>query len=169
MLPKDAKSQQLLASYNDTDPTPHLGTLLNRTKCAMVATYDFSVNGGAVGTIPLLQDDGNPANLPKGAIVTKAMLNVITAPLSGGSATIAFGTAISAATGDLLAATAKASLTTGLHDGIPDGTAANAKGPVPTGSGAFDAGTVITATIAVAALTAGKIYVNIEYYINSLT
>lgn len=165
MLPKDLKSQQLLTEYDNNDPDPHLGTFLNKTKCAMVAVYDFASNGGVIGTIPLNDDLGNPAKLPPGAIVTNVVANVITQPTSLGAATVGLGSNISGATADLMAQTAKASLPVGFVAGAPVGTAASWVGPIP----ASDFGLQVQATIAAAALTAGKIYYNIEYVINKLT
>lgn len=165
MLPKDRKSQQLLAAYDANDPDPHIGTFLNKTKCALVAVYDFTVNGGAISTIPLLDDEGNPALLPPGSIVTNVTANVIIQPTSAGAATVGLGSNIAASTTDLMAQTAKASLTVGFLAGTPVGTAATWKGPVP----ASDFGLQVHATIVAAALTAGKIYYNIEYVINNLT
>ncbi len=165
MFPKDTKSQQLLAAYNANDPDPRIGTFLNKTKNSLCAVYDFSVEGGAIATLPLLDDMGNPAILPQGAIVTNVVCNVITALASAGSATLALGSGNSGATTDLLGATAKASLASGLVAGVPVGTAATSVGPL----NASAAGCQVQATIAVATLTAGKIYFNIDYWINSIT
>jgi hypothetical protein len=112
----------------------------------VVATYDFAKHGGAVGTVTL--DD---AVLPDNAIITQVWIDVITAPTSGGAATIAL-TAQSAA--DLKAATAIASYT-GVVAGVPVGTAATAI--------KLTAERIVTATIATAALTAGKLKVFVEY------
>lgn len=164
MFPKIEKYQRLIANYDATDPHPEIGTILNRTKNAMVAVYDFAVEGGAIGTLKLLDDQGNKAILPPGAIITNVVANVITGVTSLGAATLAFGSGVGGATADLLAATAKAALGVGFVDGIPAGTAATWVGPVTVGLGSQ-----LTVTVAAAALTAGKIYFNIEYVNNSLT
>lgn len=49
-----------------------------------VAEYDFSVDGGSTGDIALRGD-----SVPSGAVVVDALLQVDTAPTSGGSATVA--------------------------------------------------------------------------------
>jgi hypothetical protein len=131
-----------------------LGTLLTRNKVHVIrATYDFAVQGGAIGSVNLKDFDGNAAKLPLGAIIKQVLIDVVTAPTSGGAATIAL-TAQSA--GDLKAATAIASYT-GLVAGVPVGSAATMI--------KLTAERTISATIATAALTGGKINVLIEYYL----
>jgi len=120
-------------------------------KRTLRATYNFAVNGGAIGSIPLSQ-----VSLPAKAIITKVLVDVITAPTSGGSATV--GLQILTAD-DLLAATAIASLTVGLHDGVPANTAATS---IKNGSSALP----INVEIATAALTAGEFVVFVEYMIS---
>lgn len=111
--------------------------------------YDFARDGGAVGTIAMRGD-----GLPDDAVITSGMIHVVTAVTSGGSATVALHL-LSA--GDILAATAKASLTlNALIDTVPVGTAA-------TSIRTTSAGLVPTVTIATAALTAGKIVLALEY------
>lgn len=112
--------------------------------------YDFAIDGGAVGDITL-----RGPGLPDDAIVDTGKVQVKTAVTSGGSATVAVKL-LSAA--DLLAATAKASLTANaIFDVVPAGTAATA---LRTTS----AGLKPAITVAVAALTAGKLIVALEYY-----
>jgi hypothetical protein len=106
------------------------------------ATYDFAVHGGAVGSISL------PLTVPSGVIVSDGMLDVITAPTSGGSATVAVQ--LNAAD-DIVAAAAISGApwsTTGLKNIVPVGTAATA---VKT-----TASRTLTAVVGTAALTAGK-------------
>jgi hypothetical protein len=132
-----------------------LGTqLVDKKVQVMKAKYDFAVQGGAIGSVNLVDVDGKDAVLPNKAIIKQVIFDVITAPTSGGSATIAF-TANSAA--DMKAALAIASWT-GIVAGIPVGTAAT--------SIKLTAQRTLTATIATAALTAGKINVFVEYYIS---
>lgn len=113
------------------------------------ADYDFAVDGGAVSAITLRGD-----SIPSGAIVVDAYLNVETALTSGGAATVALKVEGAA---DINAADA--------FDGAPwsttgakrvDFTATTA--PVKT-----TAARSIVATVAVAALTAGKFQVVVEY------
>lgn len=109
-------------------------------------TYDFAVDGGAVGTLEL------PFKLPLGAIVYGGLVDVDTAPTSGGSATIALGLNTNT---DLLAATAIASVT-GRVATVPVWTAASAV--------KLTAERKLKITIAVAALTAGKMDIYLNYY-----
>lgn len=141
----------LLTRCNKATPHEGLGTELNGMGNQLKAIYDFSVSGGAIGDIALLDSEGNAATLPSGAIITKVLVDVITAPTSLGAATVALKAQTAA---DLLAATAKASVT-GLLDGVPVATAAT--------SIKLTADRQVYATVAVAALTAGKINVFINW------
>lgn len=112
------------------------------------AEYDFAKDGGAVGDINL-----RGAKLPEGAIVIRTTIHSITAIVSGGATTIALKLQTAA---DMLAATAKASFSANaLLDGVQVDTAATmirctaARTPV--------------ATVAVAAITAGKFVVAMQY------
>lgn len=121
------------------------------------AVYDFSKQGGAVGIVNLQDEDGKDAVLPKGAIIKQVICHVITAVTSGGAATVSLGanTAV-----DLLAATAKATFSLdALVAGIPVSTAAT--------SVRTTAKEALTASIAVAALTAGKIECFNEYFLGN--
>jgi hypothetical protein len=109
-------------------------------------TYNFATDGGAVSTIEL------PVTVPSGAIVYGGLIDVDTAPTSGGSATIALGLNTNT---DLLAATAIASVT-GRVAIVPVFTAASA---VKT-----TADRKLKLTIAVAALTAAKFDIYLNYY-----
>lgn len=104
--------------------------------------YDFSVHGGAVGTITL------PLKVPDNAIITECIVDVLTDPTSGGSATIALGLNT---TTDLLAATAIASVT-GIV--VAKEQAAAFK---------LTAERNLQITIATAALTAGKLAVHLKW------
>lgn len=133
--------------------------LIVDTQRSVRCTYDFTNVGGAISAINLkssttdaLLKPATNCTLPKGAIVWEAFVDTVTTPTSGGSATIALSTGQTAA--DLLAATAIASYT-GILAAIPVGTAAAAI--------KLTADRVPTATVATAALTAGKFYVIINY------
>lgn len=133
-----------------------LGTqLVDKKVQVMKALYSYAVQGGSTAASVNLKDvDGKDAVLPDNAVITKVIFDVLTAPTSTGSATIAFG---ANSTTDLKAATAIASYT-GLVAGIPVGTAGTS---VKT-----TAQRTLTATIGTADLTAGKINVFVEYYIS---
>lgn len=140
-----------LAQLNRNTPDEGLATIAHQAKVLFKFVYDFPVSGGAIGTINLVDDMGNPAALPSGFLVTRSFLEVVTAPTSAGAATVAATTGETAA--DILAATAKASVTGNL-DGVSDGVAANFK--------QMTAARVPSIVVAVAALTAGKINVYVE-------
>ena len=128
-------------------------TNLQAQRC-IAAQYDFAIHGGAAGTISLRQ------KLPSGAIVVNSLIEVLTVPTSGGSATIAV-TVQSA--GDVVAATAIGSApwsTTGRKVGVPD---------FATASDSFKctADRDITAVVATADLTAGKFNVFLWYVLNT--
>jgi len=122
---------------------------LEPTKRVAYCEYDFSVDGGAIGDITLRGD-----SLPEGAVVTGGMVHVKAACTGGASATISLKVESAA---DVMAATAMAGMVTNaLIDVEPDGTAANAIRTTENGR-------QVVATIATAALTAGKFVVALEY------
>lgn len=124
------------------------GPYMGRTKVAR-GLYEFALDGGAVGDIVLRGD-----SLPSGAIITDALIHVDTALTSGGAATVAIKTEGAA---DINAADAISGApwsTTGAKRG--DFTATTA--PIKT-----TAARNITATVATAALTAGKFSVLVFY------
>jgi hypothetical protein len=135
-------------------PHENLAKELHKTVNVLKAKYSFAVQGGAIGDIVLLDDDGNPAVLPDDALILQAIVDVITPATSGGSATVALK-AQSAA--DLLGATAVASVT-GILAGVPVDTAAT--------SIKLTADRTVKATVAVAALTAGVFNVFIRYVLS---
>ena len=112
--------------------------------------YDFSVDGGGVGNYTV-------GYLPDNCIITRAWYEVLTQPTSDGSATIAMGVGTDDATG-ILTGTAydNAIFNTGVHDGTPDGTAANFTTKTT-------AARSVLLIVAGAALTAGKIRMWWEY------
>jgi len=114
------------------------------------AVYDFSVDGGLVGSVPLNDASGSPLNLPEKAIVISSHIEIEAAVTSGGSATVAFG--LIGNTDAFKAATGKASLT--LDAVFAGGNDLPLKIAAPT---------PVAVTIAVAALTAGKIRIFIKY------
>lgn len=121
----------------------------------MLATYDFSVLGGAIGTLTLHDIKNQPAVLPKGAVITSCIIDVKTAATTSASGTIALSTGQTGA--DLKAATAAASYT-GLVACIPVGSAATAI--------KLTADSTMTAVIATGAITAGKLTVAVQYIVD---
>ena len=126
---------------------------LENAKKVAYFEYDFSIHGGAAEAITVYGDV-----IPIGAIITSGMIHVKTAVTSAGSATVAIQALSSE---DVLAATGKASLTlNALIDTVPVGTAATAIRCTSTVQS-------LTFTPAVAALTAGKICVALEYVVTA--
>lgn len=131
-----------------------LGNKISESLGCVVGTYDFSTQGGAIGTLSLKDSTGNVVKLPANALIVNAFTVVRTALTSGGSATIALN---SEGAGDLLAATAVASFSSAAKlQGVPDfGTLAD--------SVLTTAERTLQTTIATAALTAGKFNVFVFY------
>jgi hypothetical protein len=154
IFPQDTKNQALYTLAQNRDPLPGIGYIINQTKNMMRVTYDATVLA-LTGSVTLNDDQGNQAYLPKGAIVTNVVANVLTAPLpSTSSIALQLLTA-----GDLMATKAQASLT-GFVAGVPVGTAATWVGPVTA-----QIGSQPTAVLSGSTLTAGKIEWFIEYVI----
>lgn len=127
----------------------------DRVKVA-VGEYDFAVDGGAVGQITLRGSGALGAGVPNGAVITGGYVEVDTAVTSGGAATVSIDLE---GTGDIVAAavvTGAPWSTTGRKSVIPAGTGATS---VKTTTGTRS----IKATVAVAALTAGKFRVVLFY------
>ena len=104
-------------------------------------SYDFSVQGGAIGSISL------PVSIPSGVVILDGLLNVIT-PLTGSGATAAIQ--IEGAN-DVISAAAISGApwsSSGLKDVVPAGTAATAIKTTTT--------RVVTLVVGTHALTAGK-------------
>lgn len=135
-----------------SDPTTSGAVGTRRT---LRADYDFAVNGGAVSTIALL----GATTIPASAVVTEGYIDVVTACTSGGAATIAVQVQ---SAGDIVAATAVASWTTGIKNVLPADT-----------SGSLTAATAVKTTaardvsvvIAAQPLTAGKFSVYLTYVV----
>lgn len=149
-----ADTKNLLNKMNSTAQKIRLGSMLEGQRGVLRATYNFAVQGGAVGTVNLKDSDGNDATLPIGAIVTQVYIDEVTNVTSGGSATIALG---ANTTTDLIGATAIASFS-GIIAGTPTGSAASMV--------KLTAARTLTATIGTAAITAGKLNVFVEYVVS---
>lgn len=143
-----------LSKRSGVDYVNNSGRLLSNTLNCVKGVYDFTKVGGAVGSFNLVDDDGLAVVLPSGALIVNAFAFAKVAATSGGSATIALN---SEGAGDLLAATAVASFSLSAKlQGVPDfGTLGD--------SILTTAARNLQATVAVAALTAGKIYVYVFY------
>jgi hypothetical protein len=115
------------------------------------ADYDFSVDGGAVGTLGLI----GSAAIPSGAVIVGGYVDVQTALTSGGSATVAIQVE---AANDVVNAAAVS--------GAPWSTTGR-KNVIPAFTGTASLKTTqardISLVIATAALTAGKFTVYLFY------
>lgn len=118
------------------------------------ATYDFSVDGGAISTITFATN----ATIPSGAIILGGIIDVLTPGTTSASGTMALGTSAGSSTTSLKAALAAASYT-GLVAVVPVFTAATMVKLTAAGQ--------ITGTIATGALTAGKWNVIVAYVLGS--
>lgn len=111
--------------FGSKTPFEGLDLVLNQCKGTIKCPYDFAVQGGAVSTILLKDDNGNPAILPNTTIITQVYFHIITAFSStSNDGTIALTANTS---GDLLAAVDADTLPlVASHpgSGIPIGTAA---------------------------------------------
>lgn len=116
------------------------------------ATYSFAVNGGAVGDIVL-----TGATIPSGAIIMSGVVEVTTAVTSGGAATVAIKVEGAADTVAAAAVSGAPWSSTGRKSVIPVGTGATSLKTTAERS--------ITATVAVAALTAGVFNVYLTYFV----
>lgn len=125
-------------------------SFIGREKYAR-ALYDFAVEGGVVGDIALRGD-----KIPSGAIISRVVIDVETVLTSGGAATVALKAEAAA---DLNAADAISGFpwsTTGAKNG-------DAQFSVTANIPTTTAERTITATVATAALTAGKFAVLVGY------
>lgn len=121
----------------------------------VLQVWDFAVQGGAVGTIPL------DVLLPEGAIVTGGFIHVLEAVTTSASGTLSFGLNTNV---DLLAATAVGSLT--LNAVLPLIPSFTASGTNPVAASSplrLTAERELKAAVATGALTAGKVAIYLEY------
>jgi hypothetical protein len=144
----------LLNKMNSTAQKIRLGSLLDGQKGCAKGKYSFAVQGGAVGSVDLLDEEGNAVKIPDNAIVTNAIIDVVTAPTSASTPTVAVSLVDA---GDLKTATAIASFT-----GIIQGTPANTVGTAIK----TDGEKTLTATIAGTTLTDGLFYVHLDYVVS---
>lgn len=146
----DSVKRARLAKFS---PLEDLAEVVHHQKGCLQAVWDFSSQGGAVGDIELLDVFGKKAILPSGALIQHVLVNVETLVTSGGAATLAFKAEGAA---DLLGATAVASFSANASlDGVPANTAATLV--------RLTAERTLKLTVAVAALTAGKVHVFVEW------
>lgn len=147
-----------------------LGTQLQSKKVQLLkALYNFNVQGGAVGHVDLVDEEGNKAMIPAGAIVKDCILHVLTPATSPGSASVAFDTGV--LRNDLKDTTVKASLATpdSLVACTPVGTAASAiKMPGYTDEYSSEVTKEYTVGMSIfgAALDGGEFALYIEYILN---
>lgn len=75
--------------YTDYAASKHeLGMELNRVPNCVKGNYSFAVQGGAVGDVTLLDDNGQPVKIPSGALVRNVAVVVDTTLTAAGAATL---------------------------------------------------------------------------------
>lgn len=121
---------------------------ITNKKYAVSATYDFSINGGGIGTINL----SGKVLLPTNIIVAKVLTYEFIPLTATGASNIVIKIGNTALTGDI-------AFDTGFTGGADNQTIVPAGGLLITNSGA------INWQIKDFALTAGKINVYIDFYI----
>lgn len=124
------------------------GDAMGQKKYA-VGYYSFALDGGAISTITLRGD-----TIPSGALIVDALLHVDTVLTSGDAATVSVG---SEAAADINAAVAYSGVPWSAA-GVKRATFVATTAPIKT-----TAARSISIAIAVAALTAGKFSVVVEY------
>lgn len=129
------------------------GVLVKRTAHIL---YDFAVDGGVIGAIVPVTNILFPAN----AIIVGGIMNVVTAPVGTG-ATISVGTDAGSDAATILAATAITAMTLDIVTELlgNNSQAATQKAPFKLSAAGH-----LQLTLAVHALTAGKIEFFIDYY-----
>lgn len=122
------------------------------------ATYDFAVDGGAIGPHTL------GVTLPVGAIVTGGFIDVITTCVTAGADAGTMAISVQAAN-DIVTATAV--VTAGdIWDAGRHAIAPKSNTPETTSVKVTTTAKLITATIAVQAFTAGKFIVFLNYVLS---
>lgn len=130
MFPPDAKSQALIKIANVDDPLPGIGTIINQHKNMIKCVWNFAVLGGAVGSIGLLDDQGNACVLPTGALAVRNYFYTVTGVLPANGSNLAFGVMVY---NDLKTNTAD-TVFTGAIEGAMTGSATLAVGPTTSAS-----------------------------------
>lgn len=132
---------------------PYTGGYPTLTPKVARARYDFSVDGGAIGDISI----SSSSLIPAGAYIVGGYAQVDTAVTGGASAELAIKVEGAA---DIVASAAVSGApwsTTGFKDIVPDNTGSTV---VKT-----TAARTVTATVAVAALTAGVVDIVLFYVV----
>lgn len=147
--------------------------ITRRSKRSFKGVYDFNVQGGAIGAISLYDPvfgKMQPLYLPASLIITDLIIDC-TVALAGAGATVALSSGVGA--GDLLAATAYNAVPfTGVVS-YASGTsgnlgAANTSSAIKVPATTAVPGSLVTATVAGAALTAGQFIVHLEGFLSDL-
>lgn len=144
---------------NSFSPLEGLGKEIGNCRSILKCTYDATKQSGVAGDVQLLDEDGNPAVLPKGAVVVNVFVYVLAAPTVCTSMALKL---LGAA--DLMAATVIGSLTAGIFwKGKPVEPAAGAANTTAVGPVTAAAGSPVLTTIAGATETTAKLVVFLEY------
>lgn len=118
--------------------------------------YDFSLDGGAVGSYAMR------TRLPRNAVITNVYADVETAATSGGSATYQ----VKAGSTNLSAALAYDSATSGINAVGIQALPTAASSPFEAVKLSATSASELSMAIAGAALTAGKVRFTIQYFIS---
>jgi len=149
------KIKKLMNTFRGAGQAAQLGSALQAQKGHLCALYDFSVHGGAQGSIELDNVFAKAVTLPANAIVTNVWAEELTDVTSGGSATVTLNAGSTALTG----ATGYASFA-GITSVALAGAVAGIK---------VSADSDLKITIGTADITAGKIRFHVEYMISEET
>lgn len=147
--------QEHLINKGASNASVQLGTLLNKTKNLVRVTWDYAVDGGAVGDITPRKG----ATIPDNAIITRSWIETLTTVDSevDPDVTLAIKTENAA---DVLAAVDVDSLTAGsLREGVSTGATSLMK--------KMSADRAVKFTVAIASLNQGKVDAYIEYVLGN--
>lgn len=156
----DTADQYVLNKMNSHANAAQLGDKIFSQKVSLLGKYDYSLQGGAVGNIALLDSKGSDLKVPENFVVTNVIIDRVTDP-SATSADADFLLSMNAATaGDLLGATDETAFdgAGSLLAGTPVGTAAT--------SVRATAERTIYFNVKTSAITSGKFYVQLEGYLS---
>lgn len=131
----------------------NLGTDLQYASGGLRGTYDYSVQGGAVGSVNLKGRLGENIVIPNGAIIKRCVIDTVTSLASATGSVVQLSSKL---VGDLKAFR-NASAYSGRENCVPDGTISTVI--------KLASDTTLTFQIASEALTAGKFNVFVEYYL----
>lgn len=152
-MPTAKATESVLTQSNAVDVSGKTFAATSAVFKQVRAYYDFAAQGGAstAGVLSLSQ------SIPANAIITKSLIDVITAPTSGGPATISLSLK---SFGDIMADTAVTAVPSGFS-------ILRQSGSTFVNVFKTSAASTVTMSIRTGALTAGKFAVFIDYMISA--